>query len=448
MLATRPVQVPGDENSSYSIPEDGTPVTIRTRGHKASKSQTSLLIEYFEGGKSGSGGQDRKPSVRVRLTPSKKSKGDHIQVTETKGSRKASLTRRIPLDQAIASREIELHDGEDANSMTSYASATEESNPFRGEALIGATAAGALAGAAMGEISNNKTRAKERVKIAEKSKDKSEKRRHSKSRASSVVSERAVDEARSPRRRSSRGQQESNISAADSSAVSSHLAPSHRSLDTRSVRSGASKSSINNPKLLETVEDAIRRLILPELSALKREQSKRESRRGSLTSSVTSVSREDVSSDRRRSSGGRGESSRDGAKQRDRRNREARHDYEDDISLRSPSHDSINAEYEAYEGDVTTPRRSNNLLKAAAVGAAGAALAKGASAAMDDVVQSPDRKQRERRRRRAENIRSRSLDHEQFDTELDDEHLAPEPPDATNERHKPVRSYSNFHPIG
>ncbi|KAG8418297.1 hypothetical protein J3458_005717 [Metarhizium acridum] len=480
---------PGDENSSYSIPEDGTPVTIRTRGHKASKSQTSLLIEYFEGGKSGSGGQDRKPSVRVRLTPSKKSKGDHIQVTETKGSRKASLTRRIPLDQAIASREIELHDGEDANSVTSYASATEESNvsrnpidieidrshrrrrpasplipsaepyqpgnpseisaiptdsfldgsgpagdtkrsssPFRGEALIGATAAGALAGAAMGEISNNKTRAKERVKIAEKSKDKSEKRRHSKSRASSVVSERAVDEARSPRRRSSRGQQESNISAADSSAVSSHLAPSHRSLDTRSVRSGASKSSINNPKLLETVEDAIRRLILPELSALKREQSKRESRRGSLTSSVTSVSREDVSSDRRRSSGGRGESSRDGAKQRDRRNREARHDYEDDISLRSPSHDSINAEYEAYEGDVTTPRRSNNLLKAAAVGAAGAALAKGASAAMDDVVQSPDRKQRERRRRRAENTRSRSLDHEQFDTELDDEHLAPEPP--------------------
>ncbi|KAI1013423.1 hypothetical protein LB503_001811 [Fusarium chuoi] len=43
---------PGDEKSSYSIPEDGTPVTIATRGHKASKSQTSLLIEYFEGGKS------------------------------------------------------------------------------------------------------------------------------------------------------------------------------------------------------------------------------------------------------------------------------------------------------------------------------------------------------------------------------------------------------------
>ncbi|TWU72391.1 hypothetical protein ED733_000697 [Metarhizium rileyi] len=479
---------PGDEKSSYSIPEDGTPVTIRTRGHKASKSQTSLLIEYFEGGKSGSDGQERKPSVRVRLTPSKKSRGDHIQVTETKGSRKASLTRRIPLDQAIASREIELHDGEDANSMTSYASATEESNvsrnpidieidrghrrrrpasplipstesyhpgnpseisaiptdsfldgsgpagdskrsssPFRGEPLIGA-AAGALAGAAMGEISNNKSRAKERVKLSEKSNEKSERRRQSKSRASSVASEH-VDEGRSPRRRSSRGHQESNISAANSSAVSSHLAPSHRSLDTRSVRSGASKSSINNPKLLETVEDAIRRLILPELSALKREQSKRESRRGSLTSSVTSVSREDVSSDRRRSLGGRGESSRDGAKHRDRRNREARHDYDDDVSLRSPSHDSINAEYEAHEGDAAAPRRGNILLKAAAAGAAGAALAKGTSLAMDDAVQSQDKKQqRERRRRRVEHARSRSLGREQFGEELDEEHQAPEPP--------------------
>lgn len=481
---------PGDEKSSYSLPDDGTPVTIRTRGHKASKSQTSLLIEYFEGGKSGPSGQERKPSVRVRLTPSKKSKGDHIQVTETKGSRKASLTRRIPLDQAIASREIELHDGEDANSMTSYASATEESNvsrnpidieidrshrrrrpasplipsaepyqpgnpseisaiptdsfldgsgpggdikrsgsPSRGEALIGGAAAGALAGAALGEITNHKTRAKERVKISEKSKDKSERKRHSKSRTSSVTSEHVVDETRSPRRRSSRGgQQESNISAADSSVVSSHLAPSHRSLDTRSIRSGASKSSINNPKLLETVEDAIRRLILPELSALKREQSKRESRRGSLTSSATSVSREDISSDRRRSSGQRGESSRDGTKHKERRNREARHEYDDDISLRSPSHDSINAEYQTHEGEVTTPKRSHYLLKAAAAGAAGVALAKGVSSAMDDGSQSPDRKQRDRRRRRAEHTRSRSVGRDQFDEELDDEHLAPAPP--------------------
>lgn len=477
---------PLDEKSSYSIPEDGTPVTIRTRGHKANKSQTSLLIEYFEGGKAGGSAStsDRKPSVRVRLTPSKKSKGDHIQVTETKGTRKASLTRRIPLDQAIAAREIELYEGEDAHSMTSYASATEESNVSRnpidieidrnhrrrrpasplipsqesyqpgnpsdisaiptdsfldgtgpsgdvkhsgshshGEPLVGALAAGALAGAAMGEISNNKTRTKERVKLTDKSKERSERKRHSKSRTSSA-SDHVVDEIRSPRRRSSRGHQESNVSAADSSVVSSHLTPSHRSTDTRSVRSGASKSSINNPKLLETVEDAIRRLILPELTALKREQSKRESRRGSLTSTGTSVSREEVSSDRRRSSG-----QRDSSKQKERRNREARHDYDDDLSLRSRSHDSINAEYQTHDGEVTTPRRGHNLLKAAAAGAAGVAIAKGISSATTDSYGSPDRKQRDRRRRRAESSKSRGLDSEIYDEENADERaVAPAPP--------------------
>jgi hypothetical protein len=45
--------------------------------------------------------------------------------------------------------------------------------------------------------------------------------------------------------------------------------------DKDSFRSKISKSSLNNPKLLETVEDAIRRLILPELAAAKREQSKK-----------------------------------------------------------------------------------------------------------------------------------------------------------------------------
>lgn len=482
------ISKPGDEKSSYSLPEDGTPVTIRTRGHKASKSQTSLLIEYFEGGKNGTG-QDRKASVRVRLTPSKKGKGDHIQVTETKGNRTASLTRRIPLEQAIASREIGLHDVEDTNSTTSYASATEESNvsrnpidieidrshrrrrpasplipaaesyqpgnpseisaiptdsfldgtgpageakrstsPFRGESMMGAAAAGALSGAAMSELNNNNnTRARERVKISDKSKDKPEKKRRSRSRANSV-SEYVEDDGRSTRRRASRGHQESNVSAVDSSVVSSHIAPSHRSADTRSVRSGASKSSINNPKLLETVEDAIRRLILPELSALKREQSKRESRRGSITSTATSVSREDLSFDHRRSSGPRSEGTRDSRRPRERRNREARHDYDDDFSLRSPSHDSINAEYQSHEVE-TTPKQSHHLLKAAAAGAAGATLAKGVSTGISDVSESSEKKQRDRRRRRAEHNRSRSAGRDLFQDDVhEDDDIVPTPP--------------------
>lgn len=483
---TTDVSKPGDEKSSYSLPEDGTPVTIRTRGHKTNRSQTSLLIEYFEGSKANPA-SDRKPSVRVRLTPSKKSKGDRIQVTETKGSRKASLTRRIPLDEAIASREIELAEG-DANSMTSYASATEESNvsrnpidieidrnrrrrrpaspliptgetyqpgnpseisaiptdsfldgsggtvdnrrsssPFRrSHGLAAAAASGALAGAAMGEISNNKTRGKERVKIADKPREKPERKRHSKSRASSI-SEPAPEELRSPRRRSSRGQQDSNVSAAESSIMSSNLSPSHRSLDTRSIRSGASKSSINNPKLLETVEDAIRRLILPELSALKREQSKREGRRGSLTStSGTSASRDDVSTDRRRSSGQRSDRSREAS----RHNEGRKHGHED-TSLRSLSRSSVDVDYQGHDADVVTPKRSSNLLKRAAAGAAGAAMAKSASSALDDEKsESPDKRQRDRRRRRADSARSRSVGPDQYAEEYDDDEdfAAPAPP--------------------
>lgn len=66
-----------ENKSSYSLPEDGTPVTIKTRGHKHQRSQTSLLIEYFEAGKGKDGAkasEARKPSVRVRLTPSSKSR--------------------------------------------------------------------------------------------------------------------------------------------------------------------------------------------------------------------------------------------------------------------------------------------------------------------------------------------------------------------------------------
>ncbi|KAG6053448.1 hypothetical protein E4U16_007961 [Claviceps sp. LM84 group G4] len=492
------ISKPGDEKSSYSIPEDGSPVTIRTRGHRANKSQTSLLIEYFEGGKSSSG-QDRKPSVRVRLTPSRKSKGDHIQVTESKSTRKAALTRRIPLDQAIASREIELRHGEDVNSTTSCASATEESNisrnpidieidrsqrrrrpasplipssisyhpgnaseisaiphdsfldgtvsggeprrsssPFRGESIVTAAAAAAATNAE-DEISSNKTRSKDRTSPPEKSKDKTDRKRQSSNKPKSSIVAEQKEDAPSPRSRHNRSHLESNTSAVDSSAVSSHLPPSHRSLDSRSIRSGASKSSsINNPKLLETVEDAIRRLILPELSALKREQSKRESRRGSISSSATSVSRDDAFLDRRRSSGQRPESATSAGKRKERRNREARHEY-DDASLHSPSHDSIAADHQIHHRHDALAKQGSNLLKVAAAGAAGAALTKGKAPLVNDTSDSTDRKSRDRRRRRAEHTRSRSLGRNMFDEDIvenddenkiddDDYDIAPAPP--------------------
>jgi hypothetical protein len=482
------VSKPADEKSSYSLPEDGTPVTIKTRGHKASRSQTSLLIEYFEGGKSGAAGShgDRKPSVRVRLTPSKKNKDGHIQVTETKGSRKASLTRRIPLSPATPLRiDGDGFDVEDAKSMSSYASATEESNvsknietvevdidhsgrrrrpasplipsadskvsyqhpgmsdisaiptdsfldgsgptktpdgkrsrsPSRGEALVTGAAAGLAAAAAADKLSGRKSR--ERVvvpKSSEKSKDKSDrKHRSSKSRTSSI-SEKHVDDARSPRRRSSRGHQESLLSVGDSSVLSSNISHS-RSADQQSVRSGASRSSINNPKLLETVEDAIRRLILPELSALKREHSKREARRGSLTSTGTSVSREDLATDRRKSSSEKRDS-RDSTRYKERRDREARHGYADSSPL-SVDRESLE---ETHEAKVHTPHRSGDKLKAAVAGVAIGALAAGA---LNET--SPSDEKRQRRRRRTDSARSRSRGREKYLEEFEEDHT-PAPP--------------------
>jgi len=93
------------DRTSYTIPEDGHPVTISTKKIRDQKdlSQTSLLIEYFEASRSGPGVHSR-PSVRVRVTPSgsKKSRisGDHIQVTELGKNRKPSYTRRISLPKS------------------------------------------------------------------------------------------------------------------------------------------------------------------------------------------------------------------------------------------------------------------------------------------------------------------------------------------------------------
>lgn len=480
----------GDEKSGYSLPDDGTPVTIHTRGHRSHRSQTSLLIEYFEGSRTGSS-TSRKPSVRVRLTPSTSKKGrrDHnIQVTQTKTSRKGSLTRRIPLDDEIPSRELEIPGGDDGHSMTSYASATEESTVSRNPIDIEITQGqqqqqrrrrpaspliptserdsyqpgngseisaiptdsfldGSGPGGDLGSGEHledtlddprvTKTRSKDRSSKAssDKPRDKGERKRRSKSRAGSISEPPPEDTYTSSRRRSSRSRNPeshiSHVSAADSSVLSSNLAPSHRSMDTRSMRSGASKSSINNPKLLETVEDAIRRLILPELSALKREQSKREGRRASFTSTGTSASREDIALDRRRSASQRPEQIKDkdglkeNAKPKERRNREARHDY-DDLSLHSPSRDSIEADYRVHD-DGNTPKRSGNLAKAALAGAAGAAAAKALSGT-DDQSEAGEKRHRERRRRRTESrARSQSLGRERYAEEYDDDEEPPPP---------------------
>ncbi|KAK4229625.1 hypothetical protein QBC38DRAFT_411872 [Podospora fimiseda] len=478
------VSAPGDERSSYSIPEDGTPVTIK--GHRASKSQTSLLIEYFEGGKgsSVSGSVDqRKPSVRVRLTPSsgrrKHSSGsdrDRIKITHQKTRKTSGSSHRsIPAgtgSRAEGSESVSAL-GNDYEDASSYASATEESNvsrnpidieierggsssrrrrpasplipaadskagyvpppssdisaiptdsfldgsggytttsfrmsdlksskgsrdrsPPRAADYLASAAIGAGAATAIEKLRNREgreraviSRSRDKEKDKEREKDRERRHKSSKSRTSSVSRD-------DNRRRSTKGHTESLASMADSSIVSSALAPSHRS-DVQSVKSVASKaSSINNPKLLETVEDAIRRLILPELNALKREQSKRGSRRDSATSSTTTLFRDDFASDRRRSgTTDKALTPRDSVKiSKERRDREARNDFDDSSAL---SRESIDDSRDLDD----TPVCSADHIKAAA---AGAALGAAAVAAHEAFNSPSDDKQRSRRRRRAE----------------------------------------------
>lgn len=487
---------PADDKSSYSLPEDGSPVTIKTRGHKPNRSQTSLLIEYFEGGKPSTSPTttgDRRPSVRVRLTPSKNRKTDHIKITETKSSRirkTSSLTRRqeraYPLTPTPLKFEEALSvldgDREDAKSMHSYTSATEESNvsrnpievdidrsghhrrrrpasplipttdskvsyqgsntseisaiptdsfldgsggsrleekrsrsPARPREVIGGAAAGSAVAAAAERL-----RSKDRSELSEKERsllsksrerDRSERRHKSKHRKSSG-SDHYSETGKSSRKRSNKGFEESILSGADSSVISSALSHSHRSLEASSMQSGATRSSINNPKLLETVEDAIRRLILPELSAIKREQSKRESRRASLSSGT--ASRDDLANDRRQA--GYSSKSRENlARGKERRDREARHEL---IESPAPSvdHDSVDESLHEIE---EVPR-NNDKLKAAAAGAAVGAVA---AAAKNE--SSPAIAREQRRRRRAE---AKSRAPERFSEDQEEQHSGPAPP--------------------
>ncbi|KAA8574436.1 hypothetical protein EYC84_005903 [Monilinia fructicola] len=319
------------DKSAYTIPDDGAPVTIATRKKKKqqqhdkdnnsilsnNKSQTSLLIEYFEGGKEERG---RRPSI-----------------TESrKGSRRPSYTKRISLSNVT--KENRPFAPEDEASMSSFRSTTEESNltsrsggrpveveimrhgsPLiptelgsksalynasdissmpadsfldgqsperkrsrsltRGDALTSEAASGLAASAA-----------------SEKLRTPSRRRSRSLSRER-IVAQKAMEKVRGDSRRKELNRneedqveakaEESLMSGADSGLLDSQVSRN----SGYSARSGASKnSSINNPKLLETVEDAIRRLILPELSALKRESSKRTERRSSVGSGISSVS--------------------------------------------------------------------------------------------------------------------------------------------------------------
>ncbi|KAJ5504062.1 hypothetical protein N7463_006936 [Penicillium fimorum] len=328
------------DKTSYSIPDDGSPITVSTRrqrdrDEKVSRSQhdshTSLLIEYFEGGK-GSSGIVSRPSVRVRVTPSSarksKHKKDHFQITESSGSvsrsgiRKPSYTHRISLpspskqkqldsgatdDQSIGSISAEeeghhlsrrepveiefVNRGQDSE-MSSLSQDTRymasEVSSMPPESMINASSAGPRRKRSQSMERGSPREDKGLLKTPHRQRSRS----LSKERIAHRVAEKLTgspQEASTDKHKSKGGKDyleadtktsrrrkhkyaEEDIVSPESSLLSTSGVSSNRKSDQYSIRSGASKSSINNPKLLETVEDAIRRLILPELKELKKDQ--------------------------------------------------------------------------------------------------------------------------------------------------------------------------------
>lgn len=331
------------DKTSYSIPDDGSPITVPTRSHrdrddKLSRShhdsQTSLLIEYFEGGK-GSGGIVSRPSVRVRVTPSgsKRSKNkDRIQITEPGSSRKPSYTHRISLSSP-KSKQKQLADSNVDDQSDLSNNSLEEGHhssrpPVEIEYLkreLGSEVSGlshdarymppssdisSMPADSMLDATSSAGPRRKRSQSAEREASeedqnllKTPRRRRSRSLSTERIAHRVAEKLSgspqevstskksrsknktvgkdyleaeptksSRRRRQAYGEEDTGVTSPESSLLSSAVSSNRKSGDQHSIRSGASKSSINNPKLLETVEDAIRRLILPELKELKKDQ--------------------------------------------------------------------------------------------------------------------------------------------------------------------------------
>ncbi|KAH3909759.1 transaldolase [Parastagonospora nodorum] len=318
------------DKTSYSVPEDGTPITINTTNttkpqgtlHKKFPSQTSLLIEYFEAGKE-EGKVRSRPSVRVRVTPSSRKNtttaNDHVKITQTsRQPHKPSYTRRIslgskPRDDIIDTRTAETYS--EASTVSSLPpveievlqNTSDVSSNGAGRFQIMASDISSMPPDSMLEGSapvikppgRRRSRSLERETVAEamaaeeRATLKAPKHQRSRSLSKDRITQRVMEklqqqqalddaaakssrkttkeELTSPRRSHRRRSKDvEEVSGTESSLLSSNADRKSGAYSSRSAVSGT--SSIQNPKLLATVEDAIKRLILPELNALKEDR--------------------------------------------------------------------------------------------------------------------------------------------------------------------------------
>lgn len=202
---------------------------VLLEGASVKKSQTSLLLEYFENGPGTANGDVRRPSVRVRVTPTPKRQTGSCD----KG---LTATQRRPLHSDNDCKPSEI-------SAIPPDSFFDESAPSTGRSRR--------------DFYQVDDTNRDRIATGGGIKYKKPKERRTKSRTSSLT-ENAPREGRA------------RTSRARLAVLADGDVPSGEAHTSRPRYSAT--SAINNPRLLETVEDAIRRLILPELMAAKREQ--------------------------------------------------------------------------------------------------------------------------------------------------------------------------------
>ncbi|KIW43278.1 uncharacterized protein PV06_04397 [Exophiala oligosperma] len=473
------------DKTSDTIPDDGTPITITTAPkHKAKgkltktrqQSQTSLLIEYFEGNKTPESGQ-RRPSLRVRYTPShsrkNKEKGEgHILVTESKSARRPSQSHRIvlggneslaenpitsdissldPADDLVSAAPVEvevlrgtpselserspspearyIEPGSDISSMPAESSI----GPHQTISMVPSTQSGSVArgtsydGLKPPVIPAERNLSNERItqKVIEKLSNKprvSAKRQHSSHSASrSNGSREAEIPNREARIRVTKPvEDESAPSATGSSLVSgSQLSADLRPADQRSARSGASNASItNNPRLLQAVEDAVKRMILPELDAIRRDQKHSHRSRHDKLSSPSDISSSTISRDdrsRRKSSGSK-------SKRRESRDSESglaagssrRRRSHKNVDYDSPSEQSYDPTESLDSNSIREEKksrkyRSHHLRDVAAGALGGAALTAAALKSHDSGSSLEYSVHRRRRRSKSRSSRSASI---------------------------------------
>ena len=467
------------DRTSYSVPEDGRPVTITTRkrGDKetalrrgANSSQTSLLIEYFEAGKSSSkdGEPNPHPSVRVRVTPRAvaankgKQPANHNKVTSRNRNRVPSYTRRVSLtakgntgnssepDQTTISSqpdsrpplEIEVRHNESEVSYSGQAygryipppsdissmppdSMLEEKPIVRSPGRQRSRSSLADADdehiqAKLKAPSRRRSRSLSRERITQRVMEKLanqqdelaspsiSSRRRERGERSSSKEQAFLDEKRSRRKSSKSYKDEDSVHSHERSTLSAG-----RKSDQQSVRSGTSTASINDAKLYHHVEDAIRRLILPEINAMKKGnrvdtgKSKVDRSSKDSTASSTATSR-DGSKPRTLKTAGTVASSHEPkntsrydadekAVYKERRSHRSNRDSISEKSHRRESGDSFSQGEKAYRKRSSSSKDKQRTKEALAVGA-GATLLTAAALKRHDSQETVEKRDRRKKR--------------------------------------------------